>query len=59
MRTPGTAARQRAEAELHLTRAQTRYYEELANRLKQLRERNHFGDAIGDVFRRNDEENDK
>ena len=48
---PGSIARQRAEAELELTLAQTGYYRERAESLRRLRERNHFGTAIESAFR--------
>ena len=46
------AAREKAEQALELTKAQTRAFEELADSLRDLRERNHFGAAIAEAFRK-------
>ena len=49
--TEGTRARIEAEKSLERTRAETPDYRELAARLRELRERNHFGAAVAATFR--------
>ena len=46
-----TKARKRAEVALAATRAQTPTYQTLGDSLRELRERNHYGDAIANTFR--------
>jgi hypothetical protein len=46
-----TAARIRAQHELERTRRETRLYRELAESLRELRERNNFAAAIETSFR--------
>lgn len=52
-REPSEAERARAEAERRLAqiRAETPAYQALGNKLRILRERNHFADAIAATFR--------
>ena len=49
--TEATKARRRAETELAKTIEQTDQYRALAESLREIRERNHFADAIERTFR--------
>lgn len=49
--TEATVAREQAERELERIKAETPMYAALGQRLRELRERNHFADSIAATFR--------
>jgi len=49
--TEGKQAREKAERELRRVRAETPWYQDLGERLRDLREENHFGENVAAALR--------